>query len=371
MNRMRPLKYLAFPLIVLLCGCGKFFTDDTGGGGGGTSTSNYLYVANSTGSSLGAFSVSTAGALTALNGGATYSVPAAPSALAANASGTLLYVGSQNGAIYLYAIASDGTLTASSGAVATGLAPTSMAIDSTGTWLLTVDASTGMVSVYQINASTGALATPAQVALDAGTPSQLYFTPNNGFVAVALQTGGVDMFTFDSATGALTNRLILHPLNLTQNADVAVKADPLSKFMYVAETGANGVRAFTIGSDGSLTQLTGSPFATGIGPAALATDSAGKFLYVANKSANNISGFSIGTTGTLTALTGSPFTAGTTPIAITLDQTGNFLGVVSSGGNPDLQLYSFDTTTAGKLDAVSHANTGTDPVNAVGVASAK
>jgi 6-phosphogluconolactonase (cycloisomerase 2 family) len=100
-------------------------------------------------------------------------------------------------------------------------------------------------------------------------------------------------------------------------------------------------------------------------------DSTGAFLYVANKTASNISGFSLGINGGLTALASSPFTAGTTPIAMTLDQTGKYLAVVSTGGSPDLRIFSFDATTGGKLDTVASATTGTDPVNAIAVVSAK
>ena len=32
-------------------------------------------------------------------------------------------------------------------------------------------------------------------------------------------------------------------------------------------------------------------------------------------------------------------------------------------GNSDVQLFSFDTTTDGKLDPISTASTGTDPTN--------
>jgi hypothetical protein len=42
---------------------------------------------------------------------------------------------------------------------------------------------------------------------------------------------------------------------------------------------------------------------------------------------------------------------------------------VSSGGNPDLSAFSFDTTTLGKLDSVLTASTGTDPVSASAIAA--
>ncbi|HWZ12239.1 MAG TPA: beta-propeller fold lactonase family protein [Acidobacteriaceae bacterium] len=370
---MRSAKYLLLPLLGLICGCGKFFPDSTGGGGGG-STGNYLYVANVTGSSIGGFSVGTGGLLTALNNGATFPVAAAPTALAATPSGSFLYVGGQSGAIYAFTINADGSLVAANNgaAVATGFSPFSIAIDSTGTWLFSVDSTTSTLFEYQINPTTGVLTAgnPGAIALDTGSPQQVYVTPNNQLLYVPLQTGGVDIFTFDPTTGAIANRQLLKPI-ASPNADAAALADPTTKFLFVAETGVNGVRVFTIGTNGALTEVAGSPHATGLGPNALVMDPTGAFLYVANKTANNISGFSLGVNGGLTLLPSSPFIAGTIPTAMTLDQTGKFLAVASAGGNPDLQVFSFDATTGGKLDPVAHASSGTDPVNAIAIVSAK
>jgi hypothetical protein len=50
------------------------------------------------------------------------------------------------------------------------------------------------------------------------------------------------------------------------------------------------------------------------------------------------------------------------------------VAVITSGqngtsGNSDMQLFKFDTTTDGKLVAVSTATTGTDPTNPVSLAA--
>jgi 6-phosphogluconolactonase len=50
---------------------------------------------------------------------------------------------------------------------------------------------------------------------------------------------------------------------------------------------------------------------------------------------------------------------------MSLDSTGQYLFVVNSGGSPDLQVFSFDATTGGKLDSVTSVATGTDPTGAV------
>jgi len=44
--------------------------------------------------------------------------------------------------------------------------------------------------------------------------------------------------------------------------------------------------------------------------------------------------------------------------------------VVNSGGNPDLQAFTFDSTTPGKLNEAFNSATGTDPVVVSAIAAA-
>jgi hypothetical protein len=97
---------------------------------------------------------------------------------------------------------------------------------------------------------------------------------------------------------------------------------------------------------------------------------------VANKGSNNISGFTLtATSGTLTAIAGSPFASGgLLPIALVNDNSKKFVAVINSGnngsgGNNDMQVFKFDTTTAGKLDPVSTATTGTEPTQPLSIAA--
>jgi DNA-binding beta-propeller fold protein YncE len=54
----------------------------------------------------------------------------------------------------------------------------------------------------------------------------------------------------------------------------------------------------------------------------VAVDPTGKFAYVANAFGNNVSAYSIGANGALTPVTGSPFAAGTAPFSVAVDPTG-------------------------------------------------
>jgi hypothetical protein len=71
--------------------------------------------------------------------------------------------------------------------------------------------------------------------------------------------------------------------------------------------------------------------------------------------------------GTLTALSGSPFpSVGTGPYALALDQSKKFLFSANVGGSPDVQLFSFDSTSAGKIDPGA---TATNASTAAAIAS--
>jgi 6-phosphogluconolactonase len=105
-------------------------------------------------------------------------------------------------------------------------------------------------------------------------------------------------------------------------------------------------------------------------------DTTGSYVYVANKGSNNISAFALtAASGKLTAIAGSPFASGgQLPIALVNDNSKKFVAVINSGangtgGNSDMQVFKFDTTTDGKLDPVSTATTGTDPTNPQSIAA--
>ncbi len=360
--------------LLVLAGCGQFFpplTNTGGGGSGGGSTGasgNYLYVANSNPklNTVAGFSLAN-GVLSSTNG-SPYSSPLTPSSLAMTPDNKLLYVGSTSGAIYVYTVASDGSISLGHGGtpVFTGGSPAAMAVGPAGKWLLAVSAFSGEAYVFGIDSSTGALTNTGSggVGLASTSASALAITPNEQYVYVALGTGGVETLSFNSSTGALlpVNTVLAPKQNL--DADLAVAVSPDGKYLYVTETGINAVRVLAIGANGTLTETQGSPYKAGLGPAAVLAGGAGSYVYVANRTGNTVSAFSVGTDGSLTAIQGSPFSTGTTPVAMAEDQTKGYLAVVNQGGNPDLQLFKFSSTTPGALVSAATSSTGTAPTQA-------
>ena len=198
---------------------------------------------------------------------------------------------------------------------------------------------------------TGNASTPTVVA-----PTGLLITPNNAYVYASLGTLGVQVLTLGSG-GALAGATptILPPQQIDQSGRRRVASDPNSLFLFVAETNT-GLRVFSIGTGGSLSEIAGSPYAVGTGPRAVSLDATGSYVYVANFGSNNISAFTLTpASGKLTAVAGSPFSSGgQMPIGIVNDNSKKFVAVINSGsngsgGNSDVQIFKFDTTTDGKL----------------------
>jgi 6-phosphogluconolactonase (cycloisomerase 2 family) len=381
---MRRIQGLCWLLLLGVAGC-DFFVPQTNSGGG-TNTGDYLYVGNGNNTFIAGFGINSNGSLSVLSS-SPYNNGVAAQSLAVTPANTFLYAGTTNG-IYGYTLNSNGSITVlnSGNSLAQDVVATGMQVDSTGGYLLAVGISTSIqaqaIAIYQINSSTGLLTalTGSPLALYTGkastativTPTGMVITPNNSYVYVSLGTLGVQVLTLGSG-GALstgTTATILPPISTsTSPSDAGLASDPLSAFLFVAEINS-GLRVLSVGTGGTLNEVSGSPYPVGTGPTGVILDTTGSYVYVANKGSNNISAFTLTTaSGKLTAIAGSPFSSGgQLPIGMVNDNSKKYLAVINSGsngssGNNDVQVFKFDATTDGKLDPVATATTGTDPTN--------
>lgn len=343
-------------VVVLLCvaGCGKFFVPENGGGGtgGGTGSGDYFYVGNQNTGTIAGFSVGTSNLANTPNSPYSISVGLTPSAMAVTPDGKYVYVGSVAGGIFGFSIGTDGSLSMlnSGSALVSGVAPAVIGVDPTGSWLVEVDLGTTTTApishLFAINSSSGLLTQQGNaLGLDVGSPNSIAFTPSNGLVYVSLGTGGVDVLTLN-ASGVLTKTdQFLQPLG-AQNADTGMAVDPGGKFLFIAETGSKGLRVLSIASTGVLTEVSGSPFQTGLGPTAVLVDSTGSYVYVANRTDGTISAFTLASTGVVTAISGSPFTTGAQPSGLAEDTSHAHIGVANAGGSPDFQVFTIGSATS-------------------------
>lgn len=378
---VRVLSALICAGVLFLAGCGgKFFpplssgSSGSGSGSGTGSVGDYLYAGN-----LGTNPLSIAGfviansALSVISG-SNWSVSLEPTALAITPTDDYLYMGSAAGGIYVFTIGSSGGLTlANDGApVASGITPAVLRVDPTGKYLLGADAFAGEAYVFQIG-SGGVLTSISSslVTLNASVPAtDLEITPSGSHVYVSCGTAGIYTLSFNTSNGALAQvNGVLNPKQ-SGDADYGMAISPSGSFLFAAETGISSVRVLSINSStGVLTEAAGSPVKTGTGPYAVLVDSTGSYVYVTNRTDGTISAFLLSGTGALTAISGSPFSTGTLPSAMVEDKTASYIAVLNAGGNPDLQVFKFDASTAGALDSFATAKTGTDPTDASSLAA--
>ena len=124
---------------------------------------------------------------------------------------------------------------------------------------------------------------------------------------------------------------------------------------------AGYVFGFSVGSGGVLTPLSGSPFAAGVKPSAIASDATSTYVYVTDFTSANVRGYAVNN-GNLTPLAGSPFPAGNQPTAIVVDPSYPYAYVANSLDS-NVTAYSISN---GKLSRIGAYSTGLQPV-AIGI----
>jgi 6-phosphogluconolactonase (cycloisomerase 2 family) len=121
------------------------------------------------------------------------------------------------------------------------------------------------------------------------------------------------------------------------------------------------VFGFAVGSSGVLTPLSGSPYAAGVKPSAIASDATSTYVYVTDFTGGNVRGYKVAS-GSLTPLAGSPFHAGNQPSAIVVDPSYPFAYVANSLDST-VTAYS---VSSGALTPIAAYTTGLQPV-AIGI----
>lgn len=136
--------------------------------------------------------------------------------------------------------------------------------------------------------------------------------------------------------------------------------NPAGNLLFISDAVTSSVYTYSIGTGGVLTQVGITACPTGFTPMNLATDGLGKYLYVidgtdSTHQGSGIAAFSIGTGGTLTPVSGSPFTgtAGSFNMwQVKGEPTGQFLigtsgSMAAFGVLDDTNLYVFKITQSG------------------------
>jgi 6-phosphogluconolactonase len=275
---------------------------------------NFLYVTNFIANTVSGFNIDhTSGALAPVGTAVSPSPTGpAPVALGTDSAGKFLYVLTQGSAtvpaaISVFSIDQRGLLTAAAGSVAAPASPLALVVSPAANFLYVAAANT--INVFSI-ATDGSLNAAA-----------------GGFTAPA---------------GSNIPQMVI---------------EPKGKFLYAPDSINNAVFSFSIGADGSLTPVAGSPFAAGTQPVSVAVDTGNQFLYTANEGSNDISAYTI-SSGALTQVKGSPFAStpgGTTPaqpVFLTVDASNQFV-YIGNQGPENISAYNINAVD-GTLVAVKN-----------------
>jgi 6-phosphogluconolactonase len=193
---------------------------------------------------------------------------------------------------------------------------------------------------------------------------QFLFLLNEGATSPAAPSS-ISVFNIDTVRGLLT------PVSGSPFAFASLVApnpqflavSPTAGFLYVSNGVSGNISAFSIGTNGVLTELAGSPFSLGASATAagLAIDPKGQFLFAADSANNKIASFSISGGGTLSAV-GAPAAAGTTPVAVAVDSTSSFVYSANKGSN-DISAFK---ATSGALNQIAGSPFAVEPTGSVG-----
>ncbi len=239
-------------------------------------------------------------------------------ALAVTPNGRFLYAASSGGSNNLsaFTIAHDGGLAPIGAPIPAGGEPDGIKVSPGGKFLAVGVIGVG-IGMFRIG-SDGALTPvpgspfPAQGAargasfVDINCRSDLLFA---GHGAIAPTTASVFTIASDGTLSEITGS----PITLSGSNSNVVVLSPDDRHLFVSNQVSNTITSLDVASGGSLVSVTGSPFSNSGGtvPAGMATNRAGTLLYVANFS-NVVTGFRVGRNGELSPVAGSPFATGVT-----------------------------------------------------------
>lgn len=199
----------------------------------------------------------------------------------------------------------------------------------------------------------GVCSNPIGVAVNSG--GQFLFVLSQGAPSIS---ASISVFNIDQTRG------LLSPASFTTLAAPSpqfLAISPTQGFLYVSNGTAGSISGFAIGTNGALTELSGSPFPLGAGATAagLAIDPKGQFLYAADSANNKIASFNVA--GGPLAPVGS-VAAGTKPVAVAVDGTSSFVYSANQGSN-DVSAFK---TASGALTQVAGSPFLVQPTGSVG-----
>lgn len=326
----------------------------------GTTQSHYVYATIPAANQITAYREDpNSGVLTGVVG-SPFPTGSAPQAVVIHPSNKFLYVAnSGDNDLSLFTIAGGG-LTEVTPRTSAGTTPTLLAMDPAGKFLYVANSGSHDIYVFSIgsNGALTAVGTPTTIGL---SPLNMLLSPSGNYLYVTAfsQFGGI-VVVYSLKAGALALAGVIPTGSSPLASPFALVADSAGKYLYVGNGPPdNTISEFTIGSNGLLTTISGSPIGGTLNnPFALFINSSNKYLYVANEASGNLAAFTIGSGGALTLLSNSPFASSSQPRVISGDPNGKYLILGTQSGS--IQVFGLDTGT-GTLTSFATYSTGNGP----------
>lgn len=203
------------------------------------------------------------------------------------------------------------------------------------------------LSTFRIHAEDGSLEPVPNGVVNAGrSPVDLAVDVNGWYLYVIDDaTNRLSVFYLDPNSGL--PRAVRGPRQSSGKQPVSITLDPAARYAYVVNTASENISVYRYMS--SVTPLifesrkSGSPFAAGRRPVALAVEPTGRFVYVANADSSDISAYRVHhQTGALNELPGSPFAVGQKPLAVIAHPNGKWLYSVNTASR-EVSLFDIET----------------------------
>lgn len=240
-----------------------------------------------------------------------------------------------------------GDLTPLGAPLATSGEPRALVIGATGDYLYVANSIVDTLQTFSIDPLTRALS-PTGVEVPTGIAP----------LAMAVTNDARHLFIVNAVSSTLSfynlNLQTGQPTNIEERfvgqLPVDVELDPTTRFVYVAVSGDNVVRAYRFFSNVATLSEVGTALPAGQQPSRIEVDAAGRFMYVANTSSDDISQFSIDlVSGALTPVehsntrdqpVGFALLSGDAP---SLPQAA--FAYVANSGSGDLSMFTVDSAS--------------------------
>jgi DNA-binding beta-propeller fold protein YncE len=243
--------------------------------------------------------------------------PGGDYSLAVSPNGKFLFATAETTAvIHIYSIASTGALTEVSGSpFQTGANSQGLKVTPNGQFLVVGGGlSHRRGSLYhQFDRTLAAVpgspfsASASPFDVEVNCTGNLVFVIDNGPYKGSYSA--IDVYSM-SSEGSLTPVSGEPFFNGTSSTSGGPALSPNGQFLFVTDTFSNDTSSISVASDGALSQVSGSPFATSNWTGGVAVARTGKFVYSALFTVAQIDGCAVDSNGALTPVPGTPFSTG-------------------------------------------------------------